>query len=92
MAGELEHGAIQSMDLSRRLIGVSAVVSADGKVTDVDIKGFVRRLLLFDKYVLVTIKLEEFPFIARYLGYEGLRDLLAADTRRNNPIACAQHR
>jgi hypothetical protein len=61
------------------LIGVSAVFSQDGKITDVDINGLVRRLLLFDKYILVTIRLQEFPFIARYLGYEGLRDLLAAD-------------
>jgi len=67
------------MDLSRRLIGVSAVFSPDGKVTDVDINGLVRRLLLFDKYILVTIRLQEFPFIARYLGYEGLRDLLDAN-------------
>jgi hypothetical protein len=67
------------MDLSRRLIGVSAVSSQDGKITDVDINGLVRRLLLFDKYVLVTIRLQEFPFFARYLGYEGLRDLLAAN-------------
>src|SRR5260370_42691377 len=67
------------MDLSRRLIGVSAVFSQDGKITDVDINGLVRRLLLFDKYILVTIRLQEFPFIARYLAYEALRDLLAAD-------------
>src|SRR6202022_4845823 len=67
------------MELNRRLIGASAVVSEDGKVTDVDISGLLRRLLLFDKYILVTIRLQEFPFLPRYLGYEGLRDLLAAD-------------
>jgi hypothetical protein len=67
------------MELNRRLIGASAVVLPDGKVTDVDISGLLRRLLLFDKYVLVTVRLQEFPFIARYLGYEGLRDLLAAN-------------
>jgi hypothetical protein len=60
-------------------MGVSAIVSADGKVADVDIAGLVRRLLLFDKYILIAIRLEEFPIIARYLGYEGLRDLLSAN-------------
>jgi hypothetical protein len=45
----------------------------------VDIDGLVRRLLLFEKYVLVSIRLKEFPILARYLGYEGLRDLLSAN-------------
>jgi len=67
------------MDISRRLIGVSAVVTPDGKIKDVDVVGLVRRLLLFDKYILVAIRLEEFPILARHLGYEGLRDLLAAN-------------
>jgi hypothetical protein len=66
------------MDIGRRVIGASAVVSDDGKVTDVDISGLIRRLLLFDKYVLVSVRLGEFPVLARYMGYERLRDLLAA--------------
>jgi len=67
------------MDISSRLIGVSAVMSQDSKVIAVDISGLIRRLLLFDKYILVSIRLQEFPIVARYLGYEGLRDLLAAN-------------
>lgn len=64
-------------DISRRLIGASAILSEERKVIDVDISGIVRRLLLFDKYVLVSIRLQEFPLLVGYLGYEGLRDLLA---------------
>jgi len=67
-----------AMDISRRLIGTSAVVS-DGKVADVDINGLVRRLLLFDKYILVSARLQEFPILARRLGYGTLRDLLDAN-------------
>jgi hypothetical protein len=66
------------MDIGRRLIGVSAIHSADFKIVDVDMTGLIRRLLLFDKYVLVSTKLEEFPHLVRYLGFEGLQELLAA--------------
>ena len=66
------------MDISRRLIGVSAVHSADHKIVDVDMTGLIRRLLLFDKYVLASTRLEEFPHLVRHLGFEGLQELLAA--------------
>lgn len=66
------------MEINRRLIGVSAIMSPDGKVADVDIESLVRRLLLFDTYVLHSFRLQEFPVLARRLGYESLRDLLSA--------------
>jgi hypothetical protein len=67
------------MDISRRLIGTSAILSADGKVADVDLESLVRRLILFERYVLHSIRLQEFPVLARRLGYERLRDLLSAN-------------
>jgi hypothetical protein len=67
-----------AMNINRRLIGFSAIHSADNKVNDVDVSGLIRRLLLFDKYVLVSTRLQEFPHLVRHLGFEGLRDLLAA--------------
>ena len=66
------------MDISRRLIGASAVLSPEHEVIDVDVEGLVRRLILFDKYVLVSVRLQEFPLLVKHLGYEGLRDLLSA--------------
>jgi len=60
-------------------MGNSAIMSLDGKVTDVDIDGLIRRLLLFDKYVLTSRRLQEFPILARRLGYGPLRDLLDAN-------------
>src|SRR5712691_11693623 len=67
------------MDISRRLIGASAILSPDGKVADVDVEALVRRLILFEGYVLHSIRLQEFPVLVRRLGYERLRDLLAAN-------------
>ncbi|MFZ1007001.1 MAG: hypothetical protein WAN65_09200 [Candidatus Sulfotelmatobacter sp.] len=65
-------------DIGRRLIGASAVMAANNHdVGDVDLEGLVRRLLLFDKYVMVSVRLGEFPVLARRLGYEQLRDLLS---------------
>jgi hypothetical protein len=67
-----------NMEIGRRLIGPSAVISPENKVIDVDVHGLIRRLLLFDKYVLMSIRLQEFPLMAKHLGYEGLRTLLRA--------------
>jgi hypothetical protein len=66
-------------NIGKRLMGASAITAADGTVADVDINGLVRRLLLFDKYVLVSVRLLEFPRLLSHLGYAGLRDLLSAD-------------
>jgi hypothetical protein len=65
-------------DIVRKLIGASAVLSPERTVVDVDVDGLIRRLLLFDKYVLASVRLKEFPLLAKYLRFEGLRDLLAA--------------
>jgi hypothetical protein len=56
-------------------MGSSAIFS-DGKVVDVDLNGLVRRLLLFDRYVLMSVRLQEFPALARRIGFGALRDLL----------------
>jgi len=64
--------------INRRLIGASAIFSPEKQVIDVDVSGLLRRLLLFDKYILASVRLQEFPILTKYLGYEGLRDLLNA--------------
>jgi hypothetical protein len=66
-------------NIEKRLMGASAITATDGTIADVDIDGLVRRLLLFDKYVLVSVKLLEFPHLLKHLGYAGLRDLLSAN-------------
>jgi hypothetical protein len=67
------------VEISRRLIGASAIISPAGEVTGVDLDGLVRRLLLFDKYVLASARLSEFPLLAIRLGYGQLRDLLSSN-------------
>lgn len=64
------------MDISKRLMGASAICSPDGQVSDVDVDGLLQRLLLFDNYVLVSVRLQEFPHLVRHLGFAGLRDLM----------------
>jgi hypothetical protein len=60
-------------------MGASAILSPERTVVEVDLDGLIRRLLLFEKYVLVSVRLQEFPLLAKHLGYEGLRDLLSAN-------------
>jgi hypothetical protein len=69
----------ENSQMERRLIGTSAICTPSGEVTDVDLEGLARRFLLFDKYVLTSVRLKEFPILVRLLGYEGLRDLLSAN-------------
>ena len=64
--------------VGNRLLGVSAIMDPDpnGPVTGFDMGGLVRRLLLFEKYIVVSIRLQEFRFLAQHLGYARTRDLL----------------
>lgn len=68
----------RDLPIEKRLIGNSALHSANGEVVGVDAEGLVRRLILFDSYVLNSVRLQEFPLLATSLGYEGLRDLLSS--------------
>ena len=62
--------------ITNRLLGVSAVMTPTGPVTGFDMGGLVRRLLLFDKYIIVSIRLQEFRYLIQHLGYARTRDLL----------------
>lgn len=62
--------------MRNRLLGVSAISDTTGAVTGFDMSGLVRRLLLFDKYIVVSVRLLEFRPLAGHLGYERTRDLL----------------
>jgi hypothetical protein len=65
------------MEITRRLIGASATFSPENRFIGVDVEGLIRRLLLFDKYILYSLRLQEFPILARHFGYDGLRELLS---------------
>ncbi len=59
-----------------RLIGISAKLDGNWPVSGFDMSGLVRRLLLFDGYVIKSVRLLEFRFLGEHLGYARTRDLL----------------
>ncbi len=66
-------------DLSRRVLGASAILAADQyTVVDVDLEDLARRLILFDKYILSSVRLQEFPILVNRVGYGQIRELLAS--------------
>jgi hypothetical protein len=65
------------MDTARRLLGTSGILGESRRdVVSVDLDGIVRRLILFDKYILKSIQLQEFPFLIAALGFDGTMQLL----------------
>ena len=64
--------------IDRRLIGNLASYSPAGEVTGIDIQSLARRLILFDQFILNSVRLKEFPELIRRLGFEGTRELLSA--------------
>jgi hypothetical protein len=72
----------QPPEITRRLLGSSAIVTQEDGAGDItvglDIAGFVRRLLLFDTYVLYSVRLKEIPEIVRHFGYQGTLSLFSS--------------
>jgi hypothetical protein len=72
----------ETPDITRRLLGCSAIVSqlpGDRDISvSLDVPGFVRRILLFDTYVLYSVRLKEIPEMVRHFGFQGTMDLLSS--------------
>src|SRR5215468_4597242 len=72
-----------ALEIGRRLLGLSAVVHQEPGAKDItvelDVEGFVRRLLLFDTYILYSVRLKEIPELVKHFGYEGTLALLSSD-------------
>lgn len=70
------------LEMSRRILGSSAIVHLQPEGHDIsvtlDVESFVRRLLLFDTYVLYSIRLKEIPELVRHFGFEGTLALLSS--------------
>ncbi len=64
------------MDIYKRLLGTSAITDEAHTVAGVDLNGIIRRLILFDTYILKSIQLKEFPFLIAELGFSGTMQLL----------------
>lgn len=71
-----------NLEITRRLIGSSAIVSQEPGERDInvrlDIEGLIRRLLLFDTYILYSVRLKEIAEMVRYFGLEGTLSLLSS--------------
>jgi hypothetical protein len=70
------------LEITRRLLGSSAIVSQNSGDRDItvslDLDGFIRRLLLFDTYILYSVRLKEIPELVRTFGVPGTIDLLSS--------------
>ncbi len=64
------------MDITRRLVGTSATLKGTRDVADVDLNGLIRRLILFDTYILKSIRLLEFPALIAAVGFAETMQLL----------------
>ena len=67
------------MDITRRLLGTSGLLNEGQRdLVGVDLDSIIRRLILFDTYILKSIQLQEFPFLIRALGFDGTMQFLAS--------------
>jgi hypothetical protein len=64
------------MTTHSRLIGPAGDFLPDQDVVDVDVGDFVRRLLLFDQYIIDSARLREIPRLVSVFGSTGLITLL----------------
>jgi hypothetical protein len=66
------------MAITKRLLAPIAIQDRQNKVTSVDIGAFVRRVLLFETYVLRSIRLDDVVLLNQTFGGSGLAELLKA--------------
>jgi hypothetical protein len=66
------------VDLRQRLIAPFATVSHPGDIISVDLAGFVLRLILFDRYIVQSVRLREFPELISAFGFPAVQELLAS--------------
>jgi hypothetical protein len=82
------------VDIRERLLAGTARVKREGsaEVTLVDPGAFVRRLLLFEHYIVDSIRLEEIPTLTRVFGIDGVIKLLESGivSIRADPLTFGQ--
>ena len=67
------------MDMQKRLIGPCSTYLPKTDDIEFDFNALVRRLILFDKYILYSTKLKEFKHLIKVFGYENVMELLQSD-------------
>jgi hypothetical protein len=66
------------VDIRQRLIAPFASVSHPGDIISVDLAEFVLRLILFEKYIVQSVRLREFPQLLQAFGLAAVHELLAS--------------
>lgn len=66
------------MDIQKRLIGPCSSYSRDNDDVQVDFGSLVRRLILFDAYILQSTRLKEIPHMVETFRCEGVQALLSS--------------
>jgi hypothetical protein len=79
---------------ARCLLGSSAIANPTSDARDIivklDVGGFVRRLLMFDTYILYSVRLKEVPELVNHFGFQGTMDLFASGALELR-LECAQY-
>lgn len=80
------------MDIRKRIHGPCGARLPTMNEMDFDIGLFLRRLLLFDTYILDTMRFMEFPHLVKFLGYDAVLEILKSDFFKIdcNPTALAE--
>src|SRR4051812_32143421 len=68
--------------INRRLFAPAAIQANDNRVIGVDLGSVVRRLLLFDTYILHSVRLQDVCFLTQSLGSQGVMELIDAGALR----------
>lgn len=79
---EFKRAQPRPLDIKRRIFGSSAIVSQEPGASDImvrlDLQTLITRLLLFDTYVLHSVRLKEILEFVKHFGFEGTKALLAS--------------
>lgn len=67
---------MSQVNMQRRVLGSSAIVGRNGEISGIDFDLLIHRLLLFDGYVLRTVRFKELPYLLEALGYDQTLELL----------------
>lgn len=64
------------MDIQNSIYSRFAVIGKTNDDIVIDVNGFITRLLLFDKYIVDSIRLQDIPQLVKNFGLDGLIELL----------------
>jgi hypothetical protein len=78
----LSQASSAGLEITRRVLGSSAIVFQEPDESDIsvrlDVESLLVRLLLFDTYILYSVRLKEIPELVRHFGYAGTLALLSS--------------